>query len=646
MSDNDRNSPADAQKKKRGLWGWLKSGFEDPVPRFTHDTPQEAGAPAEEAREAAPVPSGDAPAAAGEPASPTPASAPFAPADVPPAPAAEAVPEAVPAPVAEVLPKVLVEEVPAEAVAPTAGPAFGAPIEQPTVPTLEPLVEARIAVEVAPPVPADGIEAGGAPAFPVPPVEVLATPVVAESTPEPVPVPVVEPEPKAPDAEASQAIASESVETGTPAFAAPPEQAPVLEAPIFAAEPESTPEAPPATVEPAPADVPQQLPAEAAAIAGAPAFVAQSEAPAVVLEAEPLPPTPDAQALLETPPVAGPLPVDLPPVEATEAVLPAAESFAVAPAPVGSEPQPAKKGFWSRLAEGLARTASNLGQGITDLVSKRKLDADTLEELEDVLIRADLGVETSMRIVETVGKGRHDKMISPEEVKRLIAEEVERILIPVAQPLVVDTAHKPFVVLMVGVNGSGKTTTIGKLAAQWRTEGKKVVLAAGDTFRAAAIEQLKVWGARSGATVIAREQGSDAAGVAHEAVVEARATGADILMVDTAGRLQNRTELMAELEKVVRVIKKLEPSAPHAVLLVLDATVGQNALSQVEAFTRIAGVTGLVMTKLDGTARGGILVAIAAKHKLPVHLIGVGEAAEDLQPFAARDFARAIAGLN
>ncbi|WP_455570364.1 signal recognition particle-docking protein FtsY [Xanthobacter oligotrophicus] len=440
------------------------------------------------------------------------------------------------------------------------------------------------------------------------------------------------------------------MEASAPAFAAPRYEAPILEAPIFAAEPELTPEAPPAAVEPAPADVPQQLPAEAAAIAGAPAFVAQPEAPAVVPEAESLPPAPDAQALPETSdlpePVAGPLPVDLPPVEATEAVLPAAESFAVAPAPVGSEPQPAKKGFWSRLAEGLARTASNLGQGITDLVSKRKLDADTLEELEDVLIRADLGVETSMRIVETVGKGRHDKMISPEEVKRLIAEEVERILIPVAQPLVVDAAHKPFVVLMVGVNGSGKTTTIGKLAAQWRTEGRKVVLAAGDTFRAAAIEQLKVWGARTGATVIAREQGSDAAGVAHEAVVEARATGADILMVDTAGRLQNRTELMAELEKVVRVIKKLEPSAPHAVLLVLDATVGQNALSQVEAFTRIAGVTGLVMTKLDGTARGGILVAIAAKHKLPVHLIGVGEAAEDLQPFAARDFARAIAGLN
>ncbi|MFG1339662.1 signal recognition particle-docking protein FtsY [Xanthobacter autotrophicus] len=395
--------------------------------------------------------------------------------------------------------------------------------------------------------------------------------------------------------------------------------------PMEGAAAANTPTPPEALVEPVPIEV-EPSPPEAPEIPAAP------EAPS----SEPEPTDPEPAAPVEPEPAPAPEPLAL--VE----VVP---EPSVPVTPLGKDEQ-AKKGFWSRLASGLARTASSLGQGITDLVSKRKLDADTLEELEDVLIRADLGVETSMRIVETVGKGRHDKMISPEEVKNLIAEEVERILIPVAKPLVVDTAHKPFVVLMVGVNGSGKTTTIGKLAAQWRTEGKKVVLAAGDTFRAAAIEQLKVWGARTGATVIAREQGSDAAGVAHEAVVEARAAGADILMVDTAGRLQNRTELMAELEKVVRVIKKLEPSAPHAVLLVLDATVGQNALSQVEAFTRIAGVTGLVMTKLDGTARGGILVAIAAKHKLPVHLIGVGEAAEDLQPFAARDFARAIAGLN
>nr|WP_272904320.1 signal recognition particle-docking protein FtsY [Xanthobacter agilis] len=374
------------------------------------------------------------------------------------------------------------------------------------------------------------------------------------------------------------------------------------------------------------------------------------------------PPLPDKVAPAEVAIDVFPLPVSAHPAPAAmpesvpAPVEPAAAPMAAVPhqdesdgAPVAGEAEAkpaAKKSFWARLTSGLARTASSLGQGITDLVSKRKLDAETLEDLEDILIRADLGVETATRIVEAVGKGRHDKMISPEEVKGLIAVEVERILEPVAKPLVVDVLHRPFVVLMVGVNGSGKTTTIGKLAAQWRHEGKKVVLAAGDTFRAAAVDQLKVWGQRTGTKVIAREPGADAAGVAHEAITEARADGADILLIDTAGRLQNRTELMAELEKIVRVVKKLEPSAPHAVLLVLDATVGQNALSQVEVFTRIAGVTGLVMTKLDGTARGGILVAIAAKHRLPVHLIGVGEAADDLQPFTARDFARAIAGLE
>ncbi|GGF86158.1 signal recognition particle receptor FtsY [Azorhizobium oxalatiphilum] len=307
---------------------------------------------------------------------------------------------------------------------------------------------------------------------------------------------------------------------------------------------------------------------------------------------------------------------------------------------------PEKTGFWRRLTSGLARTATSLTQGITDLVTKRKLDAETLEELEDVLIRADLGTVPAARIVEAVGKGRHDKMIEPDEVKNLIAAEVEKILVPVAKPLVVDRSQKPFVVLMVGVNGSGKTTTIGKLAQQWKAEGLKLTLAAGDTFRAAAIEQLKVWGARTGAHVVAREQGADAAGVAHDAITEARANGSDVLMIDTAGRLQNRAELMDELQKVVRVIKKLEPSAPHAVLLVLDATVGQNALTQVEVFTRMAGVTGLVMTKLDGTARGGILVAISEKHRIPVHMIGVGEGADDLQAFSAKDFSRAIAGLN
>lgn len=305
-----------------------------------------------------------------------------------------------------------------------------------------------------------------------------------------------------------------------------------------------------------------------------------------------------------------------------------------------------RPGFWKRLTQGLTRTASGLSTGITDLFTKRKLDATTLEELEDVLIRADLGVETAARIAEAVGKGRYDKGIDPEEVRQLVADEIEAVLDSVTKPLAFDAAEKPFVLLMVGVNGSGKTTTIGKLASTLRAQGKKVVLAAGDTFRAAAIEQLKVWADRTGAAIVARAPGADAAGVAYDGLQQARADGADVLIIDTAGRLQNRAELMAELEKVVRVIKKQDASAPHAVVLTLDATVGQNALQQVEAFRRVAGVTGLVMTKLDGTARGGILVAIAAKYGLPVHMIGVGEGIDDLQPFAARDFARAIVGLE
>ena len=305
-----------------------------------------------------------------------------------------------------------------------------------------------------------------------------------------------------------------------------------------------------------------------------------------------------------------------------------------------------KQSWWQRLSGGLKRTSASIGSAITDLVSKRKLDSATIEELEELLIRADLGVDVAARIATAIGEGRYDKQVSDTEVKAILAAEVEKVLAPVAKPLVIDAAVKPFVILVVGVNGSGKTTTIGKLAARFRSEGRSVTLAAGDTFRAAAIEQLKIWGSRTGAKVIAREQGSDSASLAFEALTAAKADGADILLIDTAGRLQNKTELMSELEKVVRVMKKVEASAPHAVLLVLDATVGQNALSQAAEFTRIAGVTGLVMTKLDGTARGGILVALAARHKLPVHFIGVGEGVEDLSDFAAKDFANAIAGIE
>jgi fused signal recognition particle receptor len=250
-----------------------------------------------------------------------------------------------------------------------------------------------------------------------------------------------------------------------------------------------------------------------------------------------------------------------------------------------------------------------------------------------------------MAITDALRAGRYDKEIGEDEVKGVLAAEIERVLKPVAKPLVIDAAKKPHVILVVGVNGTGKTTTIGKLTAQLTAEGRKVVLAAGDTFRAAAIEQLKIWGARSGAEVVAGAPGADAAGLAFDALKRAQEAEADVLLVDTAGRLQNRDELMAELEKILRVIRKIDSSAPHTVLLTLDATTGQNALSQVEIFGKRSGVTGLAMTKLDGTARGGILVAIAAKYGLPVHFIGVGEGIDDLEPFAADEFARALAGL-
>jgi fused signal recognition particle receptor len=335
---------------------------------------------------------------------------------------------------------------------------------------------------------------------------------------------------------------------------------------------------------------------------------------------------------------------------APPAATPAAPAFV--PEPVAPVPEPVpesaaeQRGWWRRLTEGMRRTSSSISDSVTGLFTKRKLDRATLDDLEDVLIGADLGIETATRISEAVGAGRYDREISPGEVKTIMAAEIEKVLAPVAMPLSVDRGRKPFVLLMVGVNGAGKTTTIGKLAQKFRRDGLSVMIAAGDTFRAAAIEQLKVWGERVGAPVIAKGQGADAAGLAFDALTEARERGADVLMIDTAGRLQNKAGLMAELEKIIRVIRKVDPEAPHATLLVLDATVGQNALSQVELFAKTAGVTGLVMTKLDGTARGGILVALAAKFGLPVHFIGVGEGVEDLEPFTARDFARAIAGLE
>jgi fused signal recognition particle receptor len=315
----------------------------------------------------------------------------------------------------------------------------------------------------------------------------------------------------------------------------------------------------------------------------------------------------------------------------------------VEPEPVILQP---KLSWFQRLRNGLARTSSQLTSQITALFTKRKLDDETLQDLEDLLIQADLGVETAMRVTDTLASERYGKDVTGEDVSRIMASEIAKVLKPVARPLQLDLSHKPHVILVVGVNGTGKTTTIGKLAAKLSGAGLKVMLAAGDTFRAAAIEQLKIWADRTKSEFIGTKLGADAAGLAYDAFEQAKAKKCDVLIVDTAGRLQNKAELMAELEKIVRVLGKLDPDAPHTVLQTLDATTGQNALNQVEIFRNVAGVNGLIMTKLDGTARGGILVAISAKHKLPVYFIGVGEGVEDLEPFEAEDFAHAIAGLG
>ena len=276
---------------------------------------------------------------------------------------------------------------------------------------------------------------------------------------------------------------------------------------------------------------------------------------------------------------------------------------------------------------------------------RRTLDDDMLEQLEELLIAADMGVDTALRVTSSMAEGRMGKKLSVEEIKQLLADEVTRIMEPVARPLPI-YAKKPQVVLVVGVNGSGKTTTIGKLASQFKAAGKSVVIAAGDTFRAAAVEQLQVWGQRAGVPVLTAPEGSDPASLAFDAMTKAHEDGADLLMIDTAGRLQNRQDLMEELSKIVRVIRKKDPDAPHNTLLVLDATTGQNAIMQVDAFQKLADVSGLVMTKLDGTAKGGVLVALADKFGLPIHAIGVGEQIDDLAPFDPEDFAKALVGLN
>ena len=310
------------------------------------------------------------------------------------------------------------------------------------------------------------------------------------------------------------------------------------------------------------------------------------------------------------------------------------------------EPEPESRSWLSRLTGGLAKSSARLTSGITGAFNKRTLDDDALEELEEALILADLGAAPAAKIVADFAKTRFNKEVTDDEIRQALAQQITAILRPVEVPLEIDTSNAPHVILVVGVNGSGKTTTIGKLSQHFTDGGHRVLLAAGDTFRAAAIEQLKIWADRTGSEIVSKEQGTDAAALAFEAITRAKEVGADIVLMDTAGRLHNKADLMDELSKVVRVIKKVQPDAPHDTLLILDATTGQNALSQVEIFRKTADITGLIVTKLDGTAKGGVMVALADKFGLPVHAIGVGETAADLQPFDAEEFAQALTGMG
>ncbi len=354
--------------------------------------------------------------------------------------------------------------------------------------------------------------------------------------------------------------------------------------------------------------------------------------------------TPTPEQVIEPTPAAEPEPIAEPVVDAAAvAPKPKIEVEAASVVELSTEPQE-KQSWFSRLKSGLKKSTSVISDGITGIFTKAKLDADTLEDLEDLLITSDLGVSVAGKLTAALSKDRFDKEITGEEVKAILAAEIEAILAPVAKPLVPSSDNKPHVILMAGVNGAGKTTTIGKLAKKYKDEGRSVMLAAGDTFRAAAVEQLVVWGERTGVPVVTKEIGSDAAALAYEAMDKALQENVDVLLIDTAGRLQNREELMEELAKVVRVIGKKIEGAPHDTVIVLDATTGQNAVHQVEVFQKLANISGIVMTKLDGSAKGGVLVACAEKFGLPVHAIGVGESIEDLQPFDAKEFANALVG--
>lgn len=416
--------------------------------------------------------------------------------------------------------------------------------------------------------------------------------------------------------------------------APPPPEVPATPEPVpeppSEVPPAPVPEAPPPPPEP---DTPQEVP----------------DIPEPAPQPVPETPQPVTPEVPDTPDPAPPIEPPGVPVTPPDGLPPAARTVTIGDEPAQGKEQPVEadqRGWLARLTSGLSRSSRQLSDNISGVFTRRKLDDETLEELEDVLIQADLGVETAMRVTDALAATRLGRDVSPDEVRAVMAAEVAKVLEPVAMPLELDLAFRPHVILVVGVNGTGKTTTIGKLAAKLRAAGLSVTLGAGDTFRAAAIEQLRIWAERTGSAFVGTKLGADAAGLAYEAYEKARDNGSDVVIIDTAGRLQNKTELMDELAKIVRVLQKHDPEAPHTVLQTLDATTGQNALSQVQIFRNVAGVNGLVMTKLDGTARGGVLVGISAKFGLPIYFIGVGESVDDLEPFRASDFARAIAGAG
>ncbi len=515
-----------------------------------------------------------------------------------------------------------------------------------------------------------------------------------EPAPEPAPDVVEEPAPEIPQpapvsADESSVPVEPAMETAPaghpgpePIHSAPPLSAPPLQAPSIAdtsvpadTAPETTtpPAQAPTEPEPAPAVEPDGPPADPPATAGP----SQDDAREPAQQAPEDRDAPSAQALdgsqtqpSSPDPWADTAPNDKPaqslkaPVDAgaeeTAIDEPAAQEESPSPerqdeddghgeddgrgGEQEEDDEPQHRGFFARLRDGLKRSTSALSEGITGIFTKAKLDDETLEDLEDLLITADLGVDAARDLTQNLAKERYNKAITPGEVRTELAKLIAQRLEPLAQPFMLDAGEKPHVILVVGVNGTGKTTTIGKLAHHFRAEGRSVTLAAGDTFRAAAVEQLTIWAERTGSPIVKRDIGADAAGLAFDALKQAREDGTDLLMIDTAGRLQNKQGLMDELAKIIRVLKKQDAEAPHSVLLVLDATTGQNALNQVEVFKDVAGVTGLIMTKLDGTARGGILVALADKYGLPIHGIGVGEGVEHLQPFDAESYAMALTG--